>query len=100
MLNFINTDIFPEVILKPLGKHLKNPKASTYTDLDLTLVLKKYDCNKKLIIADILDGETFSIYNGKKFVKLYKIRKRYKCMEVESARIYLFNPLTTIELTQ
>ena len=100
MLNFINTDIFPEVILKPLGKHLKNSKASTSTDLKLTLALKKYDCNKKLIIADILDGETFSVHNGKKFVKLYKIRKRYKCMEIESARIYLFNPLTTIDLIQ
>lgn len=100
MLNFINTDIFPEVILKPLSNYLKNPKASTSTDLELNLALKKYDYNKKLIIADILDGETFSIHNGKKFVKLRKIRKRYKCMEIKSTRIYLFNPLTTIELTQ
>ena len=100
MLNFLNQEIFPDDILKALSKHLINPKASTSTDLELHLALKKYDYNKKLIIADILDGETFSIHNGKKFVKLHKIRKRYKCMEVESARIYLFNPLTTIELTQ
>jgi hypothetical protein len=100
MLNFLNLEIFPDDVLRALSKHLINPKASTSTDLELHLVLKKYDYNKKLIIADILDGETFSIHNGKKFVKLHKIRKRYKCMEVESARIYLFNPLTTIELTQ
>ncbi len=100
MLNFLNLEIFPDDILRALSKHLINPKASTSTDLELHLALKKYDYNKKLIIADILDGETFSIHNGKKFVKLHKIRKRYKCMEVESARIYLFNPLTTIELTQ
>ena len=100
MLNFLNLEIFPDDILRALSKHLINPKASTSTDLEMNLVLKKYDYNKKLIIADILDGETFSIHNGKKFVKLHKIRKRYKCMEVESARIYLFNPLTTIELTQ
>jgi hypothetical protein len=65
MLNFLTPTIFPEDILKVLSLHLKNPKASTLTDVNLASVLKKYDTNKVLTISDINQGQIFSISNGK-----------------------------------
>ena len=98
MLNFLNSDIFPDNILRVLSKHLKNPKASTISDYALSNTLRKYDNNKQLILSEIPDGSIFSTLNGRQFVKLNKLRKRYKCKAVDSEKIYLFNPLAVIDL--
>ena len=98
MLNFLNSDIFPDDILRVLSKHLKKPKASTVNDYNLSKVLRTYDNNKQLILSEIPDGSIFSTLNGRQFVKLNKLRKRYKCKAVDSEKIYLFNPLAVIDL--
>tara|TARA_B110000008_G_scaffold190645_1_gene189395 strand:- start:14720 stop:15307 length:588 start_codon:yes stop_codon:yes gene_type:complete len=100
MLNFLTPTIFPEDILKVLSLHLKNPKASTLTDVNLASVLKKYDTNKVLTISDINQGQIFSISNGKIFKKGEKLRKRYKCVEVSTNKVYLFHPLAEVSLIQ
>ena len=99
MLNFLSLEIFPDDILKVLSKYLLNPKASSMSDIALAKALSNYDKDKKRTIADIMDGETFKAQNGRTFVKLVKMRKRYKCLEIETDKIYLFNPLAEIELT-
>lgn len=99
MLNFLSPEIFPDDILKVLSKHLLNPKASSMSDIALAKALSNYDKDKKRTIADIMDGETFKAQNGRTFVKLVKMRKRYKCREIETEKIYLFNPLAEIELS-
>ena len=98
MLNFLNSDIFPDDILRVLSKHLKKPKASTVNDYNLSKVLRTYDNNKQLILSEIPDGSIFSTLNGRQFVKLNKLQKRYKCKAVDSEKIYLFNPLAVIDL--
>jgi len=98
MLNFLNTDIFPDDLLRPLSKHIKNPKASTVNDYNLSDMLRKYDSNKQLILSEIPDGSIFSTLNGRQFVKLNKLRKRYKCKATDSNKIYLFNPLAAVAL--
>ena len=98
MLNFLNSDIFPDDILRVLSKHLKKPKASTVNDYNLSKVLRTYDNNKQLILSEIPDGSIFSTLNGRQFVKLNKLRKSYKCKSTDSNKIYLFNPLTTIKI--
>ena len=98
MLNFLNSDIFPDDILRVLSKHLKNPKASTISDYNLSNILREYDDGKQLILSEIPDGSIFSTLNGRQFVKLNKLRKRYKCKAVDSEKIYLFNPLAVIDL--
>ena len=40
MLPFLNPSIFPDHILTPLAHYLKNPKASTDSDVKLSLALK------------------------------------------------------------
>ena len=100
MLNFLNPVIFPNDVLKVLSVHLKQPKASTFTDVNLAAILKKYDHKKALTISDIKDGSIFSISNGKIFKKGKQLRKRYKCVECASNKVYLFHPLAEVILMQ
>ena len=100
MLNFLNPVIFPNDVLKVLSVHLKQPKASTCTDVNLAAVLKKYDHKKVLTILDIKDGSIFSTSNGKIFKKGKQLRKRYKCIECASNKVYLFHPLSEVSLIQ
>ena len=97
MLNFFNLDVFPKDILSSLAKHLINPYSSTSYDINLSLILRKYDANKSLTINDIKFGEKF-IYSSKTFVKLKKLRKRIKCYDEKNKKIYLFNPIAKIYL--
>jgi SprT protein len=96
MLNFLNPIIFPDDVLKVLSVYLKQPKASTLTDMNLAAVLKKYDCVKALTISDIDDESMFSISNGKIFKKGKQLRKRYKCIECATNKVYLFHPLAEV----
>ena len=97
MLNFFSLDIFPEDILSSLAKYLINPSASTSNDINLSLILRKYDINKSLTVNDVELGEKF-IYSNKNFVKVKKLRKRIKCYDEKNKKFYLFNPITKIGL--
>lgn len=96
MLNFLTPDYFPEDILKVLSHHMINPRASTFTDLELIKVLRKYDQLKSLTLSDLVAGETFKTTNGRIFKKGEKIRKRYKCIELTTNRLYLFHPFAQV----
>ena len=99
MLPFIRPEIFPNQILPVLARHFKNPKASSDTDAYLSVVLKQFDPeNSQHYIFEIPTGSTFRIYNGKVFKKGMKRVKRYECMEVDSGKIYLFQPNAEVEL--
>ena len=99
MLNFLNSNIFPDDILRGLSKHIKNLKASTSNDYNLSRILKNYDKNPKQTIDEIPDGSIFSAINGKQFMKIEKLRKRYKCKEIISEKIYFFNPLAIVNIS-
>ena len=96
MLNFLTPDFFPEDILKVLSRHMISPKASTFSDLELVRVLKKYDQFTSVTISDLAVGDSFKIANGKIFVKGEKIRKRYKCIEYKTNKTYLFHPFAEV----
>ena len=96
MLNFLT--LFPQDVLAPLAKYLKNPKASSSNDTALTNALRVYNPHQITTIADIPIGSTFSIPNGQKFIKLKKLRKRYQCVAERNNRLYLFNPLAEVTL--
>ena len=42
----------------------------------------------------------FKLKNGRVFRKDEKLRKRYKCTEVKTKRIYLFSPVAEVELVE
>jgi hypothetical protein len=99
MLPFIRPEIFPNQLLPLLARHFKNPTASSDTDATLSLALKQFDQqNDKNYIFEIPYGCVFRIPNGKIFKKIALRVKRYECIEVNSGRIYLFNPNAEVEV--
>ena len=96
MLNFLTLDYFPEDVLNVLAKHLIKPKASSLSDESLARVLRKYNLTKSLTVSDIAEGDNFLLSNGKVFVKGKKLRKRFKCIEKKTQKVYLFHPLAEV----
>ena len=97
MLNFLKPNIFPSDILSCLSLHIINPSASSNSDTDLVLILRKYDDKNHYNISQIDFGEKFN-FSGKIFIKEEKLRKRFKCLNTENQRYYLFNPTTKIKI--
>ncbi len=99
MLPFLNPEVFPENLLPLLAHHFKNPRASSDTDVKLSYALRQFDApNDKTYIFNVPMGSVFKLYNGKVFKMIKKRVKRYECVEVNSGRIYLFNPNAEVEL--
>ena len=98
MLPFIQPQIFPKAVLPELARHFKNPTASSDTDARLSLVLKQFDLpNDKNYIFEIPIGSLFKIHNGRVFKKGSKIRKRYQCQDVNSGKMYVFQPNAEVD---
>ncbi|WP_224483822.1 SprT-like domain-containing protein [Robertkochia aurantiaca] len=99
MLPFINPAVFPSSLLPVIAAHFRNPRASSDTDANLSLALKQFDPqNDKNYIFELPYGALFRIYNGKVFKKGNKRVKRYECIEVDTGKIYLFQPNAEVEL--
>lgn len=99
MVPFIRPEVFPEEALPYIARHFRNPKASSDTDAELSVVLKRYDePNDKNYIYEVPPGSLFRIYNGKVFKKGGKRVKRYECVEVNTGKVYLFQPNAEVEV--
>ncbi|GAK90990.1 hypothetical protein JCM19297_2435 [Nonlabens ulvanivorans] len=99
MLPFLRPDIFPNDVLPLLARHFKNPTASSDTDANLSVALKNYDAaTDKNYIFELIQGAIFVTDNGRKFQKGKKLRKRYECLEIESGKVYLFQPNVQVEV--
>ena len=99
MLPFLRPEIFPRELLPLLAKHFKNPKASSDTDAQLALALKRFDeSNDKTYVFELSLNQTFKLYNGRVFKRGNKRRKRYECVELNSGKLYLFNPNAEVEV--
>ena len=99
MLPFIRPEIFPNELLPLLARHFKNPKASSDTDTHLAYALKQFDeSNDKTYVFELPLNQTFKLYNGRVFKRGNKRRKRYDCVEVNSGKLYLFNPNAEVEV--
>lgn len=97
MQQFLTPDIFPIDIINALRKYINNPAASSCSDINLLRVLKKYDEQKTtVLLEDIPNGSRFSYNSTRIFIKEERIRKRFKCKELKTGKLYLFNPLTEV----
>lgn len=90
---FIKHQVFPNDIRQALSQSLKNPAASSCADEVLLRVLKTYDQkkNNQVFVEDILEGKLFKTHDGKIFQKGKKMRKRFKCVEIATRKLYLFS---------
>jgi hypothetical protein len=91
MLPFLRPEIYPQEILTPLAHYLKNPKASTDSDVKLSLALKenKAETGKSFIFA--LPLHTIFVFKNKKYKRGPKRKTRYECLQLDNKRLYLFN---------
>jgi len=91
MLPFLNPEIYPSQILTPLAHYLKNPKASTDSDVKLSLALKenKSETGKSFIFEVPLNA--IFIFKNKQYKRGNKRKKRYECLQLDTKRLYLFN---------
>ncbi|WP_369801033.1 SprT-like domain-containing protein [Tenacibaculum finnmarkense] len=96
MLPFLRPDIYPKKILPYLANYLKNPKASTDTDVHLSLALKGGVASAgKVFIFDIINGELFQFKNTI-YKRGNKRKTRYECLNLTNKRGYLFNQNTEV----
>lgn len=100
MYPFIDARLFPDDIHKALVYYMENPAASSCTDLTLFRKLKEYDTPKggTKTIDQLPEDALFVIKNGRVFQKKERLRKRYRCVEVKTQRVYLFNPVAEVTL--
>jgi len=99
LAQFIEQNIFPDDIKRALMDSLHDPAASSCSDEDLLRVLKRYDEKEThlVFVESIPEGSLFKTHDGKIFKKGDRIRKRFKCEEVKTKKIYLFSPIYEVE---
>lgn len=102
LAQFLLKKVFPPDIDKALLKTLQNPAASSCADVSLLRVLHRYDEKKEgvLLMEAVPDRALFKIKDGKVFKRVERIRKRIKCMEVSTGKMYLFSPVYEVELVE
>ena len=97
---FIAKKIFPADIQQTLLKTLQNPAASSCADEALLRVLHQYDKKKEgvILIETLPTGAVFKIKGGRVFTKAEKVRKRFKCVEQATGKVFLFSPVYQVQV--
>jgi len=96
---FLQDNIFPPDIRAELLSSLQNPAASTCAEDGLLRVLRRYDKKESpyRLVEELMVNALFRIKDGRVFQKKEKLRKRFKCVEVKTGKVYLFSPLYEVE---
>lgn len=98
MLPLLSPEVFPDPLLPCLAKHLKNPKASSESDLELAMCLNAFDPGPRpQRVYELKPGMRFTIPNGRIFVIEKKRVKRYECRELKTGHVYLFSPQVAVK---
>lgn len=100
LARFISSKIFPPDIESALLRTLQNPAASSCGDEKLLRILNVYDVKKEgsFLVEQIKEGSLFAIDGGRVFKKGEKVRKRYKCVEVKTGKLYLFSAVYEVKV--
>ncbi|HVG12651.1 MAG TPA: hypothetical protein VM843_06575, partial [Flavisolibacter sp.] len=79
---------------------LGNASASSCADDVLLRVLKAYDPKKENLkmVEELPALSLFKTRDGRVFQKGERLRKRFKCVEVATKRLYLFSPVYEVEI--
>ncbi|HEV7331604.1 MAG TPA: SprT-like domain-containing protein [Flavisolibacter sp.] len=95
LAQFIQHNVFPDDIKTVLLQSLHNPAASSCADEALLRTLRKYDEKEGggVFVEDVPAGTWFQTHDGRVFQKGEKMRKRFRCLEVATGRMFLFSPV-------
>ena len=93
----MNDQVFPDKVLRPLARHMKNPKASTANDHSLYSAISDFDKNaEQLRIIDLSIGEQF-LFKNRSFELLEKKRTRALCLDLRDGKKYLIPMIALIQ---
>jgi SprT protein len=97
----LTPEIFPTELFYALKKHMINPKASSFSDAELTKVIRTYDPKAiaNVILSEIPEGSIFSL-NRRWFTKGKLRRTRFECRELKSKKNYLVPADVPVENAQ
>jgi SprT protein len=97
--SYIGKGLLPDDIEDALRSSLRNPAASSCADVQLMRVLKRYDARKPnhFLIEQLPESSLFKLKDGRVFRRGACIRKRYRCEEVGTQKVYLFSPVYEVE---
>lgn len=88
--------VFPEPLNTSIIKYMRNPKASSCNDHNLTLALNQYDAKPSNTLHTLAKGDLFKL--GKKTFKKETLRRtRYVCEEVNTGRKYLISKSAQVD---
>lgn len=98
MRPFFDKHIFPMDVSRAIISYLENPAASSCSDLNLFRTLQKYDEKPAdlITVESLPENSLFQMKNGRVFRKELRVRKRYRCVEIKTGLVYLFNPLAEV----
>lgn len=99
---FLKHHTFPPDIEHELLLSLKNPAASSCAEEGLLRVLRKYDKREphSRLVEELAMNAVFRTDDGRVFQKGEKLRKRFKCVEVKTGKVYLFSPVYEVAPVQ
>lgn len=99
LIPFFELEVFPDDVARAIANYIRNPKASSCSDVELQKTLNSYNINgNELTIEDIDEGTLFLFNDTRLFKKGKRLRKRYACIEVTTNRHFRFSPLAPIKL--
>lgn len=90
LVPLMNEEVFERKVLQGLLRHMVNPKASTFSDPEMTELLRSVDAkwSRATLLSEIPEGSLFGLH-GKWFRKGALQRTRVLCMEVKTKRKFL-----------
>ena len=97
---------FPPDLAHAIERYMNNPAASSCTDINLMRALKKYDDDKDKNIFHLEDLPLESVFrladekNKARYRKGERLRKRFRCIEINSQTLYLVSPIAEVELIE
>lgn len=99
--DFIVAGVFPEDIKIALEGYIRNPAASSCSDIHLMRALKRYDNRPDEVyhLEDVPENTVFTLHqsrSGLTFRKGHRIRRRFHCIEINSQRVYFVSPMAEI----
>lgn len=99
---FIQKGIFPDELVAVLKQSMCKPAASSCADSNLIKGLRQFEEPKNglMMVEELPEAAIFRLKDGRVFKKGQKLRKRYKCEELETKKIYLFSPVYEVKLTE
>jgi SprT protein len=103
LADFVQKKIFPQDIEKALHKSIMNPAATANGEVELLMVLRRYDRKKRegvYHVAELPVGAVFQTEDGRMFTKGMKRRKRFECIEMSTGYKYTVSPISEVKWIQ